>query len=40
MDNFKIVSISCSTRYRDEIIAWYNKLTCEGCIVLADFKFI
>lgn len=36
MDNFKIVSISCSTRYRDEIINLYNKLTCEGCIVLAD----
>lgn len=36
MKEFKIASISCSTRYRDEIISLYNELTCKGYIVLAD----
>lgn len=36
MNGFQVVTISCSTRYITEIINYYNKLTQEGYIVLAD----
>ena len=36
MDKFPIITICCSTRYLPQIIDYYNKLTQEGNIVLAD----
>lgn len=36
MSNYPVVTICCSTRYRDEIIKYYNDLTEKGYIVLAD----
>lgn len=36
MNKFPIITICCSTRYIPEIIEYYNKLTQDGYIVLAD----
>ena len=36
MMSYPIVTICCSTRYRDEIIKLYNELTKRGYVVLAD----
>ena len=36
MNGYPVITICCSTRYISEIIDYYNKLTQEGCIVLAD----
>ena len=34
--SYPIITISCSTRYINEIINYYNELTQKGYIVLAD----
>lgn len=36
MNKFPIITICCSTRYIPAIIEYYNKLTQDGYIVLAD----
>ena len=36
MNVYPIITICCSTRYISEIIDYYNKLTQDGYIVLAD----
>lgn len=36
MNKPRIITICCSTKYRDKIIDYYNELTEAGYIVLAD----
>ena len=36
MQKYPIITICCSTKYIDEIIKYYNELTEQGFIVLAD----